>query len=77
MSIKTPCLIQDRCGAYYFRMIVPTSWRNTVKKTEIRHSLRTKDVAIARQVALLLSSRMASVGKVPLPAFRKLWVLLA
>lgn len=58
MSIKTPRLIQDRCGVYYFRLIVPLSWRHIVKKTEIRRSLRTKDVSIARQAALLLSARM-------------------
>ena len=58
MSIKTPRLIRDRCGVYYFRLIVPLSWRATVKKTEIRRSLRTKDVSIARQSALLLSARM-------------------
>ena len=58
MSIKTPRLIQDRCGVYYFRLIVPLSWRTTVKKTEIRRSLRTKDVSIARQAALILSARM-------------------
>lgn len=58
MSIKTPRLIRDRCGVYYFRLIVPLSWRQTVKKTEIRRSLRTKDVLIARHAALLLSARM-------------------
>jgi integrase len=58
VSIKTPRLIQDRCGVYYFRLIVPLSWRHIVKKTEIRRSLRTKDAAIARQAALLLSARM-------------------
>ena len=58
MSIKAPRLIRDRCGVYYFRLIVPLSWRSTVKKTEIRRSLRTKDVSIARQAALLLSARM-------------------
>lgn len=58
MSIKTPRLIRDRCGVYYFRFIVPLAWRKVVKKTEIRRSLRTKDAAIARQAALLLSTRM-------------------
>ena len=58
MSIKTPRLIQDRCGVYYFRLIVPLSWRHIVKKTEIRRSLRTKDAATARQAALVLSARM-------------------
>ncbi len=58
MSIKTPRLIQDRCGVYYFRLIVPLSWRDTVKKTEIRRSLRTKDAGVAREAALLLSARM-------------------
>ena len=58
MSIKTPRLIQDRCGVYYFRLIVPLSWRDTVKKTEIRRSLRTKDAGTAREAALLLSARM-------------------
>jgi hypothetical protein len=58
LSIKTPRLIRDRCGVFYFRFIVPLTWRNTVKKTELRRSLRTKDAAIARQAALLLSTRM-------------------
>ena len=31
MSIKTPRLIQDRCGVYYFRLIVPLSWRHIRK----------------------------------------------
>ena len=61
MSIKTPRLIRDRCGVYYFRLIVPLSWRQTVGKTEIRRSLRTKDAAIARQTALLLSARMEAL----------------
>lgn len=55
MSIKTPRLIRDRCGVYYFRLIVPLALRATVGKTEFRRSLRTKDSAIARQRALALS----------------------
>jgi len=58
MSIKTPRLIRDRCGVFYFRFIVPLAWRVTIKKTEIRRSLRTKDVAEARRAALLLSARL-------------------
>jgi len=61
MGIKTPRLIQDRCGVFYFRWIVPLSWRPTVGKTEIRRSLRTKDAAIARQSALLLSIHMEAL----------------
>ncbi|MBK9441827.1 MAG: hypothetical protein IPN53_11150 [Comamonadaceae bacterium] len=61
MSIKTPRLIRDRCGVYYFRLIVPLSLRHIVKKTEIRRSLRTKDAAMARQAALLLSVRMEAI----------------
>lgn len=61
MSIKTPRLIRDRCGVYYFRLIVPLSWRNTVKKTEIRRSLRTKDAGVAREAALLLSAKMEAL----------------
>lgn len=55
MSIKTPRLIRDRCGVYYFRLIVPLALRATVGKSEFRRSLRTKDSAIARQRALALS----------------------
>lgn len=55
MSIKTPRLIRDRCGVYYFRLIVPLALRPSVGKTEFRRSLRTKDSAIARQRALALS----------------------
>lgn len=55
MSIKTPRLIRDRCGVYYFRLIVPLALRESVGKTEFRRSLRTKDSAIARQRALALS----------------------
>jgi len=58
MSIKTPRLVRDRCGVFYFRFIVPLAWRVTIKKTEIRRSLRTKDASVARQSALLLSARM-------------------
>lgn len=55
MSIKTPRLIKDRCGVYYFRWIVPLSWRQFVGKTELRRSLRTKDAIEARHKALSLS----------------------
>lgn len=55
MSIKTPRLIRDRCGVYYFRLVVPVALRETVGKTEYRRSLRTKDAVIARQRALVLS----------------------
>ena len=53
--IKTPRLIRDRCGVFYFRLIVPLALRQSVGKTEFRRSLRTKDSAIARQRALALS----------------------
>lgn len=58
MSIKTPRLIRDRCGVFYFRFIVPLTWRGTIGKSELRRSLRTKDAEQARQAALLLSARM-------------------
>ena len=61
MSIKTPRLIRDRCGVYYFRFLVPLHWRETVGKAEIRRSLRTKDAATARHAALLLSARMEAL----------------
>ena len=61
MSIKTPRLIRDRCGVYYFRLLVPLNWRETVGKTEIRRSLRTKDAATARHAALLLSAHMEAL----------------
>ena len=61
MSIKTPRLIRDRCGVYYFRFLVPLHWRETVGKTEIRRSLRTKDAATARHAALLLSAHMEAL----------------
>ena len=54
MSIKTPRLIQDRCGVFYFRFIVPVAWRQSVGKTEFRRSLRTKDAGMARVRALEL-----------------------
>lgn len=55
MSIKTPRLTRDRCGVYYFRLVVPLALREAVGKTEYRRSLRTKDSAVARQRALVLS----------------------
>jgi len=58
VSIKTPRLILDRCGVFYFRWIVPLTWREAVGRTEIRRSLGTKDASLARQSALLLSARM-------------------
>jgi len=54
MSIKTPRLTRDRCGVYYFRLVVPLALRKDVGKTEYRRSLRTKDASIARQRALAL-----------------------
>jgi DNA-binding transcriptional LysR family regulator len=45
VSIKTPRLIRDRCGAYYFRLIVPLILRQSVGKMEFRRSLRTNDSA--------------------------------
>ena len=61
MSIKVPRLIRDRCGVYYFRFLVPLEWRESVGKAEIRRSLRTKDAAIARHAALLLSARLEAM----------------
>ena len=62
MSIKTPRLIRDRCGVYYFRLIVPLALRQSVGKTEFRRSLRTKDAATARQRALELSLSVEAFG---------------
>jgi integrase len=61
MSIKTPRLIRDHCGVYYFRWIVPLPWRAALGKREIRRSLRTKDAASARHSALLLSAQMEAL----------------
>lgn|GEM_PF-2794159 len=61
MSIKTPRLIRDRCGVYYFRLIVPLALRDSIGKTELRRSLRTKEADIARHRALILSAHMEAV----------------
>ncbi|MDO9147858.1 MAG: hypothetical protein Q7U52_09375 [Hydrogenophaga sp.] len=61
MSIKTPRLIRDRCGVYYFRFVVPAALRQTVGKIELRRSLRTKDAALARQKALALSLAVEAI----------------
>jgi len=61
VSIKTPRLIRDRCGVYYFRLIVPLALRDTIGKTELRRSLRTKEADIARHRALLLSTQLEAV----------------
>lgn len=61
MSIKTPRLIRDRCGVYYFRWIVPLPWREALGKREVRRSLRTKDAVSARHSALLLSAQMEAL----------------
>ncbi|WP_394755244.1 DUF6538 domain-containing protein [Rhodoferax sp.] len=65
MSIKIPRLIRDRCGVYYFRLIVPLALRQSVGKTEFRRSLRTKDAAIARQRALELSLAVEAINVNP------------
>ena len=65
MSIKTPRLIRDRCGVYYFRLIVPLALRQSVGKTEFRRSLRTKDAATARQRALELSLAVEAINVNP------------
>ena len=61
MSIKTPRLIRDRCGVYYFRLIVPLALRQFTGKAEFRRSLRTKDSVVARQRALSLSLAVESM----------------
>ena len=61
VSIKTPRLIRDRCGVYYFRFVVPLALRQAVGKTEFRRSLKTKDSAIARQRALALCVAVETV----------------
>ena len=61
MSIKTPRLIRDRCGVYYFRLIVPLALRQSIGKAELRRSLRTKEADIARHRALILSAHMEAV----------------
>ena len=61
MSIKTPRLIRDRCGVYYFRFIVPLALRDSIGKTELRRSLRTKEADIARHRALILSAHTEAV----------------
>ena len=60
-SIKNPRLIRDRCGVYYFRLIVPLPLREFVGQTEFRRSLRTKDSAVARQRALSLSVAVEAI----------------
>lgn len=55
VSIKTPRLIRDRCSVFYFRLIVSLALRQSIGKAEFRHSLRTKDSVVARQLALSLS----------------------
>ena len=61
MSIKTPRLIRDRCGGYYFRLIVPLALRKFTGKAEFRRSLRTKDSVVARQRALSLPLAVESM----------------
>ena len=51
VSIKTPRLIRDRCGVFYFPLTVPSALRESVEKTEFRRSLRTKDSAISPSAA--------------------------
>ena len=65
MSIKTPRLIRDRCGVYYFRFVVPAALRQTIGKIELRRSLRTKDAALARQKALALSLAVEAITMDP------------
>lgn len=61
MSIKTPRLIRDRCGVYYFRLVVPAALRQTIGRIELRRSLRTKDAVVARQKALALSLAVEAI----------------
>ena len=65
MSIKTPRLTRDRCGVYYFRLVVPVALRSAIGKTEYRRSLRTKDSAIARQRALVMSVAVEALMSKP------------
>lgn len=55
MSIKIPCLTQDRCGVLYICLVVPAALRADIGKSELRRRLRTKDCSIAKQRALKLN----------------------
>lgn len=53
--MKSPRLIKNRHGSYYFRLIVPLSMRDAIGKTELRRSLNTKNPKVATLRALYLN----------------------
>lgn len=50
--IRTPRLIANRYGVFAVRVLIPAALTGTGKRREVRHSLGTKNPAIARVLAL-------------------------
>lgn len=55
MGISAPRLRQSRHGVFVFRYLVPNEFQQDLGKKELRRSLRTKNPAIARLLALNLN----------------------
>lgn len=53
-------LLRHPSGVYHFRLIVPRDLKEAVGKGVIKHSLRTRDVAVARAYAYALGARYAA-----------------
>lgn len=53
-------LLRHPSGVYHFRLVVPRDLKEAVGKGVIKHSLRTRDVGIARAYAYALGARYAA-----------------
>jgi len=52
-------LKRSRHGIYYFRLVIPKTMRSALGgRTEMQHSLHTRDPQVARRFALALSARL-------------------
>ena len=74
--IRTPRLLANRYGVFSVRIVISAAHTGTGKRRELRHSLGTKNPAIARVLALQFNlhfeqARM-STKKLDLDAFNEI-----
>ena len=58
MAISLPSYLFQRNQIWYFRQRIPTHMLDHVGKSELKISLKTRDLKIAKQQAWTLSSRL-------------------
>ena len=54
-------LHRNRHGVYGFRLLIPTGLQSRVGRTELRFTLKTSDLTIAKQLSMHLNARILTL----------------